>query len=71
MKEHPVEVGGSPTHILYGTEDNLTDRETLDRFVARFRCSLETCPGGEHYFHTARQLDVLDDWLRPERLTRP
>lgn len=64
VREHPVVKWASPTYILYGTGDTLTDRATLDGFVARFRCVLETCSQGEHYFHTTRQLDVLNGWLR-------
>lgn len=64
VREHPVVKWASPTYILYGTDDTLTDRATLDGFVARFHCVLEACPRGEHYFHTARQLDVLNGWLR-------
>lgn len=62
--EHPVEKWERPTSILYGEDDPLTDRATMDGFAARFHCALEVCPRGGHYFHTARELEFLDDWLR-------
>lgn len=60
--EHPVDRWPSPTSILYGELDDITDRTTLDAFVARFGCDVTVELGGEHYFHTPEQLDVLRTW---------
>lgn len=52
-----------PTAILYGSEDNLTDRKTVDTFTAQFNCNLSIMEGGEHWFHTPEQLNVMKKWL--------
>ena len=63
VRAHPVVKWESPTSILYGDRDNLTERDVLDSFVRRFGCELEVMPGGEHYFHTREQMAVLRAWL--------
>lgn len=57
-----------PTHILYGSQDNLTSRDTVSAFAARIGATLTVKDGGEHWFHTAEQMDFLDRWIR-EHLT--
>jgi pimeloyl-ACP methyl ester carboxylesterase len=64
VREHRIESWSVPTAILYGTADNLTGRKTVDAFVARFGAGLTVMEGGEHWFHTSEQLDVLDRWER-------
>lgn len=54
----------SPTFILYGENDNLTERCVLDSFVIQNGCTVDIMPDGEHYFHTKEQLEYLDNWLR-------
>ena len=63
VKENPVTLWNNPTSILYGSEDTLTERHILDTFVATFKCDLHVLQGGEHYFHTPEQLEVLEKWL--------
>jgi len=64
VKDHPVSVWNSPTSILYGENDNLTDLATVEAFAARFPSQVTVMPGGEHYFHTPEQLAFLDRWIR-------
>lgn len=59
-----IEKWDAPTSILYGSEDNLTERKTVDVFAERFNCKLTVMPGGEHWFHTPEQLDVLEKWTK-------
>lgn len=64
VRNHPLDRWTSPTFILYGEEDNLTERTVLDAFAAKFRCHVDIMPGGEHYFHTKEQSDYLKSWLQ-------
>lgn len=60
---HPVDRWQTPTSILYGSNDNLTDRTTVENFIARFGCQLQIMQGGEHFFHTPDQLRVFREWV--------
>lgn len=63
-KQHPVSKWNSKTKMLYGSQDNLTGRDTVDRFVQRFNVDLTVMDQGEHWFHTEAQLSFLDRWVR-------
>lgn len=52
-----------PTEILYGGQDNLTDRATMTTFANDHGSSLTVMENGEHWFHTAEQMKFLDMWL--------
>ena len=67
VRAHPVVKWASPTSILYGDRDNLTERDVLDSFVRRFGCELSVMKDGEHYFHTPEQLACLRSWLDAQR----
>ncbi|MGM9619389.1 MAG: alpha/beta hydrolase [Oscillospiraceae bacterium] len=62
VREHPLRHWESPTAILYGERDQLTDYATAESFACRFGCGLTVVPGGEHWFHTAEQLAALRRW---------
>ncbi len=64
VKEHPIIKWNNPTAILYGSQDHLTERHIVDRFVKKFHCDLEVLQNGEHYFHTKEQIEVVDQWLK-------
>ncbi len=53
-----------PTEILYGTHDNLTDRETVTAFANTHKAGLTVMKNGEHWFHTPEQMAFLDNWIR-------
>ena len=61
-QEHPVVRWDSDTRILYGSGDNLTEREIVNAFTARHHCALTVLENGEHWFHTVEQLSVLSCW---------
>lgn len=63
VRNHPVTRWDSPTSILYGENDNLTERDVLDSFARKFSCRVTVMKGGEHYFHTPEQLGFLEDWI--------
>ena len=60
---HPVN-WATPTEILYGAGDKVTDRDTITRFAARIGAKLTVMENGEHWFHTEEQMAFLDSWLR-------
>ena len=62
VREHPIE-WKVPTHILYGSKDNLTCLETVSEFAERTGAALTVMENGEHWFHTEEQLAFLDNWL--------
>lgn len=63
-REHPVKNWDCPTCVLYAGRDDMTDRETLDRFVAAHNALLTVMENGQHWFHTPEQLSVLREWER-------
>ena len=63
VRENPIVKWDIPTVILYGAEDNLTEREIVETFTNRFDCDLTILEGGEHWFHTEWQLAFLNEWF--------
>lgn len=59
---HPVK-WDKQTDILYGSKDELTEHKTIKTFAEGCNASLTVLEGGEHFFHTGRQLDFLEKWL--------
>lgn len=64
VKANPVEVWDSPTAILYGSNDNISEFNLIVAFSECFDCKLEIMKNGEHYFHTVEQLEFFDQWIR-------
>jgi len=62
VREQPLR-WTAPTAILYAGGDNMTSRQTVERFAAKHGASLTVMEAGEHWFHTAEQLAFLDCWL--------
>ena len=63
VREHPIE-WNIPTCILYGEKDNLTSKETVSAFADRIGAPLTVMKDGEHWFHTAAQMEFLDNWIK-------
>jgi pimeloyl-ACP methyl ester carboxylesterase len=51
-----------PTAILYGSADNVSEREEISAFAARYGAAVKVLENGEHYFHTEDQLRVFGEW---------
>ena len=62
VRSHPVS-WYVPTHILYGSSDQLTSIDTISNFANEHHASLTIMDGGEHWFHTKEQLQFLDNWM--------
>lgn len=63
VKAHPVDKWDTPTSILYGSADNITEYAVIKNFAERFGCRLQVTDS-EHFFHTEQQLTVYRNWLR-------
>ena len=70
VREHPLR-WNVPMRILYGEKDNLTSRETISAFAELQHAPLCIMPGGEHWFHTAAQLQFLDAWVKRSMASFP
>lgn len=62
VRENPI-AWKAPTHILYGENDALTSRATIENFATKTGATLTVMAGGEHWFHTPEQMAFLDKWL--------
>lgn len=62
VRNHPIR-WEIPTAILYGSQDNLTSRDTIAAFAKAHGAELTVMEGGEHWFHTPEQMAFLDAWL--------
>ena len=66
VREHPARSWTCPVRILYGSEDNMTPRRTVEEYVRRHGARLTVLEGGEHWFHTPEQLAALKKWEETE-----
>lgn len=64
VKDHPIVLWNIPTSILYASEDDLCEYDTVSKFTECFKCDLHIMKGGEHYFHTENQLEYFRQWLK-------
>lgn len=62
VREHPVCRWDCPVYILYGSEDTMTPRRTVEEYARRHHAKLTVMEGGEHWFHTPEQLALLQKW---------
>lgn len=63
-KDNPITIWNTPTKILYGEKDNLVANTVIAQFAEKFNCDLTMLKGGEHWFHTPQQLDILYGWIQ-------
>ena len=63
VRKHPI-IWNVPTCILYGEHDNLTSLETVSAFAEQHHAELTVMPDGEHWFHTEKQMQFLNHWIR-------
>ena len=62
VRKHPIE-WNTPTHILYGENDNLTTIDTISEFADQIGATLTVMKGGEHWFHTDEHMKFVDNWI--------
>lgn len=66
-RENPVH-WDIPTEILYAGRDNLTSRQTVERFAKEHNAALSVMENGEHWFHTDEQLAFLYSWVEGKKM---
>lgn len=66
VKQHPVDHWDSPTAVLYGQLDEISERESIEQFCSRFSASPEIAEGFPHYFHTPEHLARYALWLEAQ-----
>jgi len=62
-KNNKVDTWNAPTAILYGSEDNFTERDIVVNFSKQFNCDLTVLDGGKHWFHSEQEIAFLDKWF--------
>lgn len=62
VQKHPIKIWNTKTAILYGEHDNLIEQNVIENFAAQFNCGLTVMKNGEHWFHTAEEIDFLNEW---------
>ncbi|MBB2183705.1 alpha/beta hydrolase [Lachnospiraceae bacterium MD1] len=63
VKENPIIKWDVPTSIIYGSEDNLTEREVVDAFTSKYHSNLTVLEGCEHYIHKPEYVAQLQKWI--------
>ena len=63
VRKHPIK-WNIPTCILYGANDNLTSIKTVSGFAEQIGAVLTVMNDGEHWFHTDKQMEFLDNWIK-------
>lgn len=41
----------------------MIDRDEVENFAQKFHCGLEVMGNGEHWFHSAEQIEVMKKWV--------
>lgn len=62
VRTHPI-VWNVPTDILYAEKDHLISKETIYDFARSHQAIVTVMKNGEHWFHTEKQMEFLDNWL--------
>jgi pimeloyl-ACP methyl ester carboxylesterase len=63
VRENPIIKWDIPTAVLYGSEDDIAEREVVETFTKLFNCDLTILEGSEHWFHTEQQIAFLNEWF--------
>lgn len=63
VRKHPIK-WNIPTCVLYGANDNLTSIKTVSGFAEQIGAVLTVMNDGEHWFHTDKQMEFLDNWIK-------
>jgi alpha-beta hydrolase superfamily lysophospholipase len=64
VKAHPIEKWGTPTTILMGAEDEVSELDAVKAFASRFDAGLKLLEGSKHYLHSAEESREIQKWMR-------
>lgn len=62
VRSHPIKWRAS-TSILCAEGDELVPTNMTRAFAEKIGAELTIMPGGEHWFHTEKQMEFLDRWI--------
>lgn len=62
--ENPIKVWPSPTEILYGDQDDMMKRSSLEGFCDKFQCGLTVIEGGDHGFTREEDQEIVENWVK-------
>lgn len=62
-RKHPIDKWLSKTKILYGEQDELVARNTVEIFSKQFGCELSIIQNAKHWFGAPQQLPILKKWI--------
>lgn len=64
VKTHPIKIWDVKTTILYGELDEMCGYDKIKLFCENFSCELEIVEGAKHYFHTPKEIEVYQQWIK-------
>ncbi|MGY3777976.1 hypothetical protein [Isobaculum melis] len=64
VKANPICHWENQTNILYGSDDDLCELDTINHFVKTFDAQLQIVENGTHFFHSEEQLGIYQDCLK-------
>lgn len=62
VAKNPVDRWDAPTYILRADVDQVVCEAVGRDFISQHKCQITTMPGGEHWFHTPKQLAFMKEW---------
>lgn len=66
VREHPVCTACCNISVLYATGDGMIPRCVIDSFAEKNICRLTILQGGQHWLHTADELEAVKRWETDE-----
>ncbi|MHB8086675.1 MAG: alpha/beta hydrolase [Anaerolineaceae bacterium] len=64
VKAHPIKKWGTPTKILMGAEDEVSEVDAVKAFASRFNTGLKLLEGSKHYLHGEEESREIQKWMR-------
>jgi len=64
VREHKISKWKNETHIIYGENDNITERDVIDSFINNYNAKLTLVKNGEHFLHSTEELNKLSNWIK-------
>jgi uncharacterized protein len=70
VRQNPIMQWNSVTSILYGENDNLTEKSILNEFAEKYNSKVTVIKSGEHYIQKEEHLKILNNWIKQEIKSR-
>ena len=63
VRDNRIENWNSPTKIICGDKDNLTEKKDIDAFMNKCTAELHIVNNGEHYLQSDVEIKELKEWI--------